>query len=286
MDAGAPATLQRRRHRLTVLANALGAAAAPAAAAVPAAAAAAARELQLAATMNDEAVSEEEARAGAPAKSGGVPFFHREPTTGVFQPPELALDDTVGLKQHLDEFGFVVLRGLVSKDFISQCRQAFEPRLAEYISRKGPNDPATRNRGPYRHYIDLPMRAPFVDIFRSEHLYSLLIMVLGRDCWCNQLASDTPLGAGSTYQAVHGDTGPHGGEPCRHVAVNWPLCTIDESNGPFEMAVSSPGTHRRPDTEARRAIESGEATLQRLLMDEGDVLVRDPRTVHRASPNL
>ena len=24
----------------------------------------------------------------------------------------------------------------------------------------------------------------------------------------------------------------------------------------------------------------------RLLMDEGDVLVRDPRTVHRASPNL
>ena len=285
MDGGSPAiapeAARAAARRLAAVTNSL-----VLAGSVAPAAATEELERRLAAVMSDEAVAEEEARSRAPAATGGVPFFHRALAVGIFRPPPLSLDDTAGLKKHLDEFGFVVLRGLVDKAFIRCCREAFEPRLTEYIRRKGSNDPQTRNRGPYRHYIDLPMRAPFVDIFRSKHLYNLLVAFLGQDCWCNQLASDTPLGAGSTYQVVHGDLGPHQGEPCRTVAVNWPLCRIDERNGPFEMAISSPGTHRLPDTEARRVIESGEATLQRVLMEEGDVLVRDPRNVHRASPNL
>jgi hypothetical protein len=58
---------------------------------------------------------------------------------------------------------------------------------------------------------------------------------------------------------VHGDTGPHRGEPTSTLAINWPLCAVTARNGPFEMAIGG-GTHRRPDTEARHAIESGEAS--------------------------
>ena len=44
------------------------------------------------------------------------------------------------------------------------------------------------------------MRAPFTDVLRHEPLCALLVAVLGPDVRCDQLASDTPLGVGSTYR--------------------------------------------------------------------------------------
>ena len=67
-----------------------------------------------------------------------------------------------------------------------------------------------------------------------------------------------------------------------HKQMNWPLCDIDERNGPFEFA---PESHLLPVAEAHRRIQSGELPLRRLTMRKGDVIVRDPSCLHRASPN-
>ena len=236
----------------------------------------------LAMGRGEAAAAQEEQRMANPS-GVGVPFFHHAAANSVYAALQPALHDTAAQKLQLEAQGFVVLKGLASAEYIARCRAAFEPRLSEYLAAKGGGKRG--NRGPYRHYIDLPMRAPFTELLASEPLAALLVAVLGDDARCDMLASDTPLGLGSTYQSVHGDLGTHDGGPTRCLGVNWPLCAIDERNGPFEMAVGG-RTHRMPETEARRVVEGGGAVLQRLLMDEGDVLVRDPRCVHRASPNV
>jgi ectoine hydroxylase-related dioxygenase (phytanoyl-CoA dioxygenase family) len=79
--------------------------------------------------------------------------------------------------------------------------------------------------------------------------------------------------------------------------LNWPLCDIDDDNGPFEIAA---GMHRlvgqcrvdRHDSffleleQAHRQIVDGNLPLRRLHMRKGDMMIRDPRCLHRASPNL
>jgi ectoine hydroxylase-related dioxygenase (phytanoyl-CoA dioxygenase family) len=74
--------------------------------------------------------------------------------------------------------------------------------------------------------------------------------------------------------------------------LNWPLTDIDDENGPFEMAA---GTQRlvgqcRADgsdryypqlAEAHRQISTGALPLRRLHMRKGDLMIRDPRCLHR-----
>ena len=146
------------------------------------------------------------------------------------------LNDVGALAAAVRENGFVVLRSVLPATLIASCRAAFEPRLAEYLQRKG--SAAAPNRGPNRHYIDLPMRAPFVDMLANQTISKLVHELLGPDAFCDSLASDTPTGRGSTYQCVHGDFGMHdGGEVPDLYAINWPLADVTEQNGPFEMAV-------------------------------------------------
>lgn len=76
-----------------------------------------------------------------------------------------SLDDVGALAAAVRENGFVVLRSLMPAAWVASCRAAFEPRLAEYLRRKGSTAP---NRGPNRHYIDLPMRAPFVNMLANQ----------------------------------------------------------------------------------------------------------------------
>ena len=75
------------------------------------------------------------------------------------------LGDVGALAAAVRENGFVVLRSLMPTAWVASCREAFEPRLAEYLRRKGSTAP---NRGPHRHYIDLPMRAPFVNLLANQ----------------------------------------------------------------------------------------------------------------------
>jgi len=65
--------------------------------------------------------------------------------------------------------------------------------------------------------------------------------------------------------------------------VNWPFVDVTSENGPFQIAA---GTHLLPKTEALSRVGTGEFPLVSLLMNVGDVMVRDPRCLHRGSPNL
>jgi ectoine hydroxylase-related dioxygenase (phytanoyl-CoA dioxygenase family) len=105
-----------------------------------------------------------------------------------------------------------------------------------------------------------------------------------------ELATDTPL-PGSDQQIIHRDfplRSPYlpelaPTEPFQF-AVNFPLVPVTIENGPFEIA---PGTHLWEDAEAKARIKAGEVEprLIPLLMEVGDVMIRDVRTLHRGTPN-
>ena len=124
--------------------------------------------------------------------------------------------------------GFVVLRQAMPVEWVDACHEAFMPRLmGQYISKVGANDPETRvriapphpqhmscpcshptptqNRGPFRHYMDLPFVEPFVQLTSCRVAIAVMRELLGPELACERLASDTPLGHGSVYQAIHAD---------------------------------------------------------------------------------
>ena len=53
-------------------------------------------------------------------------------------------------------------------------------------------------------------------------------------------------------------------------------------NGPFEVAER---TQHLPRTETLERANAGKIALKPLLLKAGDVLITDPRTVHRGTPN-
>ena len=222
--------------------------------------------------------------------------------------------------------GFVLIRNAMPVAWVDECARAFSPRLQSHIARIGADDPETRNRGPFRHYVDIPACQPFVGITAVDVAMAVVRELLGGEVAMAGLASDTPLaragGQGSVYQGIHwcapslrtpaAAHSPRRSDPGRLLCrdgtglndldvppecyLNWPLCDIDDRNGPFEMAA---GTHRLvgqcradqgpffPELEhAHRRIVDGSMPLRRLLMRKGDLMIRDPRCLHRASPNL
>ena len=111
--------------------------------------------------------------------------------------------------------------------------------------------------------------------------------LLGDDAEMVQYATDTPA-KGSVYQEWHGDVPPLFPEEPGHVpppaiiTMNFAMVDVSEDNGPFEVA---DGTHLLPRPEALERIEKGDVPLRKLLLKVGDVLIRDPRCLHRGTPN-
>ena len=90
------------------------------------------------------------------------------------------MDIGVCCVQHVIDYGWVVLRGVVSPQWVDECAAAFHPRMCEYIGRKGANNPETRNRGPFRHYIDLPMCRPFSTLMVGPGAYLAVAVAVMR----------------------------------------------------------------------------------------------------------
>ena len=163
--------------------------------------------------------------------------------------------------------------------------EAFNPIADDYLAEHA-DEP---NRGPFRHFIPLPFTAPLYSpvFFNDDLILEILSGILGKDLLLDQFASDTPY-KGSVHQDVHSDLGtlfseePDLVHPPALLAINWPFVDVTPERGPFEVAT---GTHRMPKDEAIAAIEKGDIPLQPLHMDVGDVLIRDPRCLHRGSPN-
>ena len=196
----------------------------------------------------------------------------------------MAIDTEKMAGQILAE-GFCLLRQHFPREAVEACRRAFAPKLDEYVAEHADKP----NRGPCRHYIALPFEPPFYNprFFDDDDVVAIVGRILGRDMCIDQYASDTPL-QGSVYQDVHADIGPlfdeepHMWHPPALIAVNFPFVDVTPERGPFEVAR---GTHRLPKEEALGRIEEGEFPLEPLLLEAGDVLIRDPRCLHRGTPN-
>jgi hypothetical protein len=59
--------------------------------------------------------------------------------------------------------------------------------------------------------------------------------------------------------------------------MNFPLIRITPNHGPFEVAR---GSHLLPESEALKQIEAGDISLDPLLLNIGDALIRDTRCLH------
>lgn len=181
--------------------------------------------------------------------------------------------------------GFVILRDHFPRATLQAWAEAFRPLLDDYLARL---TGAEENRGPGRHYVTLPFRAPFADpaIYEDEAVLAVVEHLVGKDPVMVQLATDTPL-LGSDYQDVHRDAPPLFPEwgqetPSFQLAVNFPLVDVTAERGPFEVAR---GTHRLSRDEGMALIESGKVKLEPVLLDLGDVMIRDVRGLHRGTPN-
>lgn len=190
-------------------------------------------------------------------------------------------------KAHADEVratSATVLRGLFRVETIDAWNAAFQPLLHAAIQREG-DDP---NRGRNRYYVTLPFHGPWADprIVDNDDVMAVVSELVGADGVMCQLATDTPV-KGSEYQDLHRDTQllfPETGAetPPYQLAVNFPLVDVTLDNGPMEMA---PGTHMTSKAEGMRRIEAGEAPLEPVLLNRGDVMIRDVRHIHRGTPN-
>jgi hypothetical protein len=180
--------------------------------------------------------------------------------------------------------GFCVLPAHLARERLRRWAEAFAPRLQAHIAREGDR----KNRGPGRFYVTLPFEAPFADpaVFDDDDIIAIVGRLVGDDAVMCQLATDTPL-RGSEHQEVHRDTPPlfpeSGQEtPPFQLAVNFPLCDVTTEMGPFEVAR---GTHMLTKAEGLRRLANGEAKLEPILMQLGDVMIRDVRGLHRGTPN-
>jgi ectoine hydroxylase-related dioxygenase (phytanoyl-CoA dioxygenase family) len=190
-------------------------------------------------------------------------------------------------RAHADEVratSSTLLRGVFPVETIDAWNEAFQPLLQQAIEREK-DDP---NRGPNRYYVTLPFHGLWADpeIIDNDAVMAVVSELVGPDGVMCQLASDTPL-KGSDYQDLHRDTQllfPETGveTPPYQLAVNFPLVDVTLQNGPMEMA---PGTHMLSKDEGMRRIESGEISVKPVLMNRGDVMIRDIRHIHRGTPN-
>jgi stress-induced morphogen/ectoine hydroxylase-related dioxygenase (phytanoyl-CoA dioxygenase family) len=174
--------------------------------------------------------------------------------------------------------GYTVLKGHASLAWLRRCAATFAPIFAADY-----NQTAT-NRGPFRHYVDLPPVRPFIELLDDELIMAVASATLGGpDLHLDELGSDTPL-VGSVYQDVHSDMGSMEEDVARQteppwiLAVNIPLVEIGPDNGPFEIAAR---TQNVAFKEGKNAEQLDSLEMVPLTMQLGDVLLRDPRCLHR-----
>jgi hypothetical protein len=186
----------------------------------------------------------------------------------------------------VQENGYCVLRQHFTRRLIDACRNAFWPRLLRYLEVHD-NEP---NRGAYRHFVPMAFEPPCFapQFFFDEGVLSIVRGLMDDRVIADQWGCDVTL-EGSEFQGIHIDYQrplfnelPDLALPAYMLVISFGLGTITRRDGPIEIA---PGTHQMPRNEAFRAVESGEIQMQPVMLEIGDVLVRNPWALHRGSPN-
>jgi ectoine hydroxylase-related dioxygenase (phytanoyl-CoA dioxygenase family) len=203
--------------------------------------------------------------------------------------------------------GCVVLRDALPRDLVAEARDAFGEILRDCIdSQEGDAwyQVSQRRQAVFwergaRWRIFPKLQPPLNDarLLANPLVTPLLAELLGNDFRCKFVSSDTCV-KGSALQAPHRELGAGGArEPCGYI-VNLPLTRCSRRNGPLEVWPT--GSHLWSSGVLNRyglsdEVQDGsnpgleELALripsQRLLLEPGSLLVRDPGMLHRGTPN-
>jgi len=179
--------------------------------------------------------------------------------------------------------GYVLFERVLPPTLVAEMHAGFTALLEAHVQRADPN------RGAKRYQMHVPFAPPFSDerIIASPFVLPIVEALVGEDCICHYLASDTPL-PGSDYQTVHPDIYQLFPEnsavlPPYSIVVNIPLVDAREDNGPLEIWPG--GTHHYVAQPAQVATLAAEMQSVRVIMPAGSIVIRDSRMWHRGTPN-
>jgi ectoine hydroxylase-related dioxygenase (phytanoyl-CoA dioxygenase family) len=203
--------------------------------------------------------------------------------------------------------GYVVLRDALPRELVAETRETFDDILRDCLeSREGDGwyQVSQRHQAVFwergaRWRIFPKLRPPLSDprLLANPLVVPLLDELLGSDFRCKFVSSDTCL-KGSEMQAPHRELGAGGArEPVAYM-VNVPLSRNTRRNGPIEIwpgashlwspeALERHGLTDDVQDGSNPGLEELAAQLpsERLLLEPGSLLIRDPGTLHRGTPN-
>jgi hypothetical protein len=179
--------------------------------------------------------------------------------------------------------GYVMFERVLPEALVRAMNEAFLQLLDTHRSS------VEANRGANRWQMHLPFGPPFSDerVIANPLVLPIVEALVGEDCICHYLASDTPL-PGSDYQEVHPDVFQLFPEsdrvlPPYSIVLNIPLVDATDVNGPLEIWPG--GTHHYVADRADVPRLAAQMQSQRVLMPAGSLLIRDSRMWHRGTPN-
>jgi ectoine hydroxylase-related dioxygenase (phytanoyl-CoA dioxygenase family) len=203
--------------------------------------------------------------------------------------------------------GYVVLRDALPRDLVARAQEAFDEILRDCVeSREGDawyqvskDHQAVFWERAARWRIFPKLRPPLSDgrLLANPLVVPLLEDLLGPGFRCKFVSSDTCVN-GSELQAPHRELGAGGArEPVAYM-VNVPLSRNTRRNGPIEVWPSAShlwsaevlerhGLSDDVQDGSNPGLEELAAGIpsERLLLDPGSVLIRDPGMLHRGTPN-
>lgn len=203
--------------------------------------------------------------------------------------------------------GYVVLRDALPRELVAAAREEFADTLRDCMeSRHGEAwyQVSTRRQAVFwergaRWRIFPKLRPPLSDVrlLANPFVMPLLGELLGTDFRCKFVSSDTCV-QGSATQAPHRELGAGGAREPRAYILNVPLTRCTERNGPLEVwptashlwstdMLTRLGLSDEVQDGSNPALEEFARRLpsERLLLEPGSLLVRDPGMLHRGTPN-
>lgn len=226
----------------------------------------------------------------------------RERTAGQLDPENFR---TAALLLHTA--GYVVLRDALPHDLVARAREEFDDTLRDCAdSRRGEAwyQVSRRRQAVFwergaRWRIFPKLRPPLSDprLLANPLVIPVLAELLGSDFRCKFVSSDTCM-MGSTTQAPHRELGAGGAREAPAYIVNVPLTRCSNRNGPLEVwptashlwsadVLDRHGLSDEVQDEPNPALEEFARRLpsERLLLEPGSLLIRDPGMLHRGTPN-
>ncbi|HSD24726.1 MAG TPA: phytanoyl-CoA dioxygenase family protein [Solirubrobacterales bacterium] len=203
--------------------------------------------------------------------------------------------------------GYVVLRDALPRDLVADVRDAFDEILRDCMaSRQGEGwyQVSERRQAVFwergaRWRIFPKLSPPLSDprLLANPLVISLLEESLGPGFRCKFVSSDTCL-RGSATQAPHRELGAGGAREPRAYVVNVPLARCTRRNGPIEVwptashlwsteVLDRHGVTDDVQDGSNGSIEALARRLpsERLLLEPGSLLIRNPGMLHRGTPN-